>query len=51
MIKGIEIIDNIMSKFGLTTHKGAGEKKSKTEAVFFPYNDTIKTWKKENEKH
>ena len=24
MIKGIKIIDNIMSKFGLTIHKGAG---------------------------
>ena len=46
VIKGLKTIENIMLKFGLTIHKVAGRKKSKTEAVFFPCNNIIKLDKK-----
>ena len=45
MIKGLEIIDRIVSKFSFLIHKGAGEKNQKRKH-FFWCNETIKNWKK-----
>ena len=42
------IKQKIMERIGLNMHVGNGEKKSNTEAMFFPSREAMQNWIEEN---
>ena len=42
------IKQKIMERIGLNMHVGNGEKKSNTEAMFFPSREAMQSWIEEN---
>ena len=49
-ILGSSIAFTQMERMGLNMHVGKGEKKPKTEAMFFPSRETMQIWIEDNKK-